>query len=164
VFATDGRSPQRAAPGAGAEYLLKNLPQRNVDTSYYWYHATQVMYHMQANTGRRGTNGCATCCGRTDHQGPMAGTWDPADAREKTGGRICSTALRLLMLEVYYATCRCISNWRSDPPGAETASRFIVSRAVARETMNQQREIFPSPFRARPPFQNPPPSGGSSAT
>ena len=35
-------------------------------------------------------------------KGPMAGTWDPVDPREKTGGRICSTALRLLMLEVYY--------------------------------------------------------------
>ena len=35
-------------------------------------------------------------------RGTMAGSWDPVDVREKTGGRICSTALRLLMLEVYY--------------------------------------------------------------
>ena len=33
---------------AGADYLMKHLPNRNQAlTSYYWYYATQVMYHMQ---------------------------------------------------------------------------------------------------------------------
>ena len=35
-------------------------------------------------------------------QGSMAGTWDPKDKWEKTGGRVYATALRVLMLEVYY--------------------------------------------------------------
>jgi len=35
-------------------------------------------------------------------KGALAGSWAPVDARERAGGRICSTALRLLMLEVYY--------------------------------------------------------------
>ena len=35
-------------------------------------------------------------------QGALAGSWKPADAREQPGGRLYATALRLLMLEVYY--------------------------------------------------------------
>lgn len=88
---------------AGADYLLRNLPQRNVDTSYYWYHATQVMYHMQGKYWKAWNERLRDLLVSTQiTQGPMSGTWDPVDAREKTGGRICSTALRLLMLEVYY--------------------------------------------------------------
>jgi hypothetical protein len=96
-----GRSDPRLQ--TGAEYLLRNLPQRNVDTSYYWYHATQVMYHMQGKYWKAWNEKLRDLLVATQvTKGPMAGTWDPVDAREKTGGRICSTALRLLMLEVYY--------------------------------------------------------------
>jgi hypothetical protein len=32
----------------------------------------------------------------------MAGTWNPADNWENQGGRIYATAMKLLVLEVYY--------------------------------------------------------------
>jgi hypothetical protein len=35
-------------------------------------------------------------------RGTLAGSWKPVDAREKPGGRVYATALRVLMLEVYY--------------------------------------------------------------
>ena len=35
-------------------------------------------------------------------KGALAGSWKPADQRETPGGRLYATALRLLMLEVYY--------------------------------------------------------------
>jgi Prenyltransferase and squalene oxidase repeat len=88
---------------AGADFLLKNLPQKGRETSYYWYHATQVLFHMQGNYWKpwndrlrdllvsgQATKGCAS------------GSWAPDDARERTGGRLYATSLRLLMLEVYY--------------------------------------------------------------
>ncbi len=88
---------------AGADYLLKHLPQRTSDTSYYWYHATQVMYHMQGKYWKAWNERLRDMLVSTQvTRGTMAGSWDPVDAREKTGGRICATALRLLMLEVYY--------------------------------------------------------------
>ena len=34
--------------------------------------------------------------------GGASGTWDPKDNWEKSGGRIYSTSLRLLMLEIYF--------------------------------------------------------------
>ena len=35
---------------AGTAYLLQNLPRSGAETSYYWYHATQVMFHMQGKS------------------------------------------------------------------------------------------------------------------
>ncbi|HXT59666.1 MAG TPA: hypothetical protein VN699_13580 [Pirellulales bacterium] len=88
---------------AGAEYLLKNLPQPGGESSYYWYYATQVMYHMQGpywaawNERLRDMLVAAQI-----KDGPPAGSWEPRDAWEQQGGRLYATSLRLLMLEVYY--------------------------------------------------------------
>ena len=88
---------------AGTNYLLKNLPNPATDTSYYWYHANQVMYHMQGEHWKTWNEKLRNHLVKTQaSQGELAGSWAPIDAREKAGGRICSTALRLLMLEVYY--------------------------------------------------------------
>ena len=34
---------------AGVAYLSQNPPQAGRETSYYWYYATQVMYHLQGD-------------------------------------------------------------------------------------------------------------------
>jgi hypothetical protein len=88
---------------AGTDYLLAHLPRAEGDTSYYWYHANQVMYHVQGkhwkawNEKLRDLLVSSQCT-----QGGLAGSWAAVDAREKPGGRLYATALRLLMLEVYY--------------------------------------------------------------
>ncbi|MBM4072825.1 MAG: hypothetical protein FJ271_28440 [Planctomycetes bacterium] len=88
---------------AGTDYILKNLPNPASDTSYYWYHATQVMYHMQGTHWKAWNDRLRDHLIKTQSvKGALAGSWAPVDARERAGGRICSTALRLLMLEVYY--------------------------------------------------------------
>jgi hypothetical protein len=88
---------------AGADYLLKQMPRRSEETSYYWYHATQVMYHMGGKYWTTWNENLRDLLVATQHtKGGLAGTWDPLDPREKSGGRIYSTSLRLLMLEVYY--------------------------------------------------------------
>ena len=88
---------------AGSEYLMKHLPKRGRESSYYYYHANQVMYHMQGdywtawNVKLREMN-----VKDQVKSGRHAGSWNPRDNWEKTGGRVFSTSLRLLMLEVYY--------------------------------------------------------------
>jgi hypothetical protein len=88
---------------AGTDYLLQHLPQPEADSSYYWYHATQVMYHMQGKHWKAWNGKLRDLLVSTQAtQGGLAGSWDPVDTREKPGGRLYATALRLLMLEVYY--------------------------------------------------------------
>lgn len=89
---------------AGAEFLLKHMPRdRTSDTSYGWYYGTQVMYHMQGQFWQQWNDAMKETLLRTQHQsGDHTGSWDPKDKYEKNGGRLYSTALRVLMLEVYY--------------------------------------------------------------
>jgi hypothetical protein len=89
---------------AGADYVLKSLPeadQRN--TSYYWYYATQAMYHMQGEYWDTWNEKTRELLVKTQHKsGGNAGTWDAKDRWEKSGGRVYATSIKLLMLEVYY--------------------------------------------------------------
>ena len=87
----------------GTEFLLKNLPAKNRETSYYWYYGTQSMFHLQGEPWRRWNESIHPLLVQTQRKdGPMIGTWDPKDQWEKSGGRIYATSLRILMLEVYY--------------------------------------------------------------
>ncbi len=88
---------------AGAAYLLRHLPQKGRQTSYYWYYGTQVMYHMQGDYWPKWNAVLRDQLVATQHKdGPLAGTWDPGDEWEWRGGRLYGTSLRLLMLGVYY--------------------------------------------------------------
>ena len=88
---------------AGTDYLLQHLPRADGDTSYYWYNANQVMYHMQGKHWKAWNDKLRDLLVSAQvKEGTAAGSWKPADSREKPGGRLYATALRLLMLEVYY--------------------------------------------------------------
>jgi hypothetical protein len=96
----------------GAEYLLRKLPERGTamqparDT-YYWYYATQVMFHMRGKYWRAWNERLhSLLIGEQVTHGPLAGSWDPLkpvpDRWGPQGGRIYVTTLNLLSLEVYY--------------------------------------------------------------
>lgn len=88
----------------GADYLLKYLPRKDQrHTSYYWYYATQVLYHLQ-NEGWTTWNESLRklLVDGQEKSGVAKGTWAPKDQWEKRGGRIYTTALKLLMLEIEY--------------------------------------------------------------
>jgi hypothetical protein len=98
---TDRNSPRMRG---GADYLLKNLPERSQKrTSYYWYYGTQVMYHMQGKYWKAWNESLRDMLVETQiTTGQHAGTWHPRDNWESRGGRVYATSLKLLMLEVYY--------------------------------------------------------------
>lgn len=94
----------------GMAYLLQHLPDEGVSPNiYYWYYATQVMHNMGGyyrhewetwnrrmrdllvHSQVRGTSSCAN------------GSWPPErDAWGRQGGRLMTTSLSCLTLEVYY--------------------------------------------------------------
>ncbi len=87
----------------GTQFLVDNLPQAGRDTSYFWYYGTQAMFHLQGEPWQRWNQAIHPLLMETQKkEGSLAGTWDPHDQWEQSGGRIYATALRILMLEVYY--------------------------------------------------------------
>lgn len=105
----------------GANHLMKNLPemgssQRLAPTgtltnplrdTYYWYYATQVMFHMGGEYWKAWNDKLHPLLVDTQTPvGPLAGSWNPErpvpDKWGRHGGRLYVTTMNLLSLEVYY--------------------------------------------------------------
>jgi hypothetical protein len=104
----------------GADFLAEHLPAMGTTRdpqrdTYYWYYATQVMFHMGGDHWRRWNDRLHPLLVNSQEQtGPLAGSWDamsyPAGTRrvpipDRWGphaGRIYVTTMNLLSLEVYY--------------------------------------------------------------
>ena len=97
---------------AGAEHLLAELPAIGTQgkpsrDTYYWYYATQVMFHMGDKYWKAWNDRLhPLLVERQVQTGPMAGSWDPLlpvpDRWGPQAGRMYVTTLNLLSLEVYY--------------------------------------------------------------
>jgi len=95
-----------------AAVLKQNLPTHGTvrdpqrDT-YYWYYATQVMFHMRGEYWEAWDNELHVLLEDTQIvTGPSAGSWDPkGDIPDRWGGfagRLYVTTMNLLSLEVYH--------------------------------------------------------------
>lgn len=92
---------------AGANFLQTRLPDFGQRDSYYWYYATQVMFHMQGEHWNAWNHSLRDSLVETQTQdGAFSGSWDPVrptpEKWSSAGGRHYVTCLNLLMLEVYY--------------------------------------------------------------
>ena len=96
----------------GAKYLQENLPslgtprQPQRDT-YYWYYATQVMFHMGGDYWQAWNERLHPLLTEAQiKSGPLAGSWDPRgpipDRWAPHAGRLYVTTMNILSLEVYY--------------------------------------------------------------
>jgi len=98
--------------GRGADYLLQNPPSMGTASvplrdTYYWYYATQVMFHMGGERWRKWNALLHPMIIKTQQlEGPDSGSWDPGgpipDRWGPFAGRLYVTTLNLLSLEVYY--------------------------------------------------------------
>ena len=92
---------------AGANYLRQRLPRLEERDTYYWYYATQVMFHMQGENWSAWNAKIRDLLADTQQKGTgLAGSWSPTSPTKskwgEAGGRHYVTCLNLLMLEVYY--------------------------------------------------------------
>jgi len=95
-----------------ASYLKENLPTLGTAANpqrdtYYWYYATQVMFHMRGDYWEQWDGELHEMLEDTQVvEGPSAGSWDPhGEIPDRWGGfagRIYVTTMNLLSLEVYY--------------------------------------------------------------
>lgn len=92
---------------AGAGFLKQRLPRLEERDAYYWYYATQVMFHMQGDYWFQWNGAIRDLLVNSQEKGGHhAGSWDPESPTRSrwgnAGGRHYVTCLNLLMLEVYY--------------------------------------------------------------
>lgn len=107
-----GWQRDRAEMMAGADHLLAHPPENGSlsasrrDT-YYWYYATQVMFHMRGERWKEWHDTLYPLLLNSQIvDGEMTGSWDPnyptPDLWARYGGRLYVTTLNLLSLEVSY--------------------------------------------------------------
>ncbi len=97
---------------SAADYLLEFPPQMGTSKSpqrdaYYWYYATQVMFHMGGDHWKLWNQSLNPVLLESQiDDGEYAGSWDPIDPVPDKwsvhAGRIYVTTMNLLNLEVYY--------------------------------------------------------------
>ncbi len=92
----------------GAANLLKNCPPKwNVSEGtvdmYYWYYGALAMWQIGGSHWTTWNDALKTALVPTQHStGCLAGSWDPVCAWGEAGGRVYSTAINALTLEIYY--------------------------------------------------------------
>ncbi len=99
------------------EYLMKHPPHQTEQDLYYWYYGTLAMYQYGGEPWRRWNDQLRDTLVATQRKtGHAAGSWDPRDNWSLHGGRLYSTALSTLCLEVYY---RFLPLYQLNGPGAD---------------------------------------------
>lgn len=118
---------------AGARYLSENLPSSDSygDTrrnTYYWYYATQVMFHMGGAHWKQWNDRLHPLL--IDSQivaGENAGSWHPRnpvpDRWGAQAGRLYVTTMNLLSLEVYYRHLPLYDGTLADSVSTENSPR-----------------------------------------
>jgi hypothetical protein len=91
----------------GQKHLMQNLPPESaarLGPIYYYYYATQVLHHMEGEEWDRWNHRMREHLISTQEpSGHQEGSWSPEGVDWGTrGGRLYSTSLALLTLEVYY--------------------------------------------------------------
>jgi hypothetical protein len=115
-----------------AEQLLANRPQFERVNLYYWYYATLALHHRHL-TGERAEAAwrdwnidlTGVLLETQVGEGPEAGSWNPNTVWGGYGGRVYSTAMAALCLEVYYryAPTQSAESWIATRPGSEDAAQ-----------------------------------------
>jgi hypothetical protein len=94
---------EHPACNEAGDYLLADLPGSGVANDYYWYYATIAMYQLQGAYWQRWNESLqATLLSRQVKDGPLAGSWNTDTLWGGYGGRVYTTAIATLALEVYY--------------------------------------------------------------
>ncbi len=100
-----GISRENPASLEATQFLLseKNLPRKSDPNLYYWYYGTLAMYQFGGKEWNQWNELLRELLIEDQvKKGNLAGSWNPEGPWGGYGGRIYSTALATLSLEVYY--------------------------------------------------------------
>ncbi|QDT31626.1 hypothetical protein [Thalassoglobus polymorphus] len=95
------------ATDEAVRYLLANRPSRTSLNLYYWYYGSLAMHKRGGRDWEQWNTALRDLLVQEQRTvGPQAGSWDPRGVWGNYGGRIYSTAVATLSLEVYYRYLR----------------------------------------------------------
>ena len=98
-----GMTRTNPASVEAVSYLLKNAPRRSELNYYYWYYGTLAMFQYGGKAWETWNASLRDLLiAEQTREGDDAGSWPPRDAWGSYGGRVYSTAVATLSLEVYY--------------------------------------------------------------
>ena len=99
-----GMDRKHPAGNEAGDYIVQELPPgKGKPNLYYWYYATLGMYQLQGTHWERWNSSLtATLLASQKKTGSQAGSWDNDTVWGGYGGRVYSTAMATLCLEVYY--------------------------------------------------------------
>jgi hypothetical protein len=99
-----GMARENPAGDEAGDYILGELPTGKGQTNmYYWYYATLSTYQLQGKHWETWNQAVRKTLVESQRKtGPSAGSWDTDDVWGGYGGRVFTTALATLILEVYY--------------------------------------------------------------
>jgi hypothetical protein len=85
------------------DFLLRELPGQDEPNLYYWYYATLYLFQLQGDAWEQWNHALQRhLLPRQLRERGLAGSWDTRDAWGGYGGRVYTTAMAALCLEVYY--------------------------------------------------------------
>lgn len=86
-----------------AQLIMGELPNNGKANLYYWYYATLALHQVQSKPWQQWNTALKQqLLTRQRDSGRLAGSWDPDTVWGTYGGRVYSTAMAALCLEVYY--------------------------------------------------------------
>ncbi len=125
-----GMPRENPAAEEAANFVLEELPGAGKINMYYWYYATLGMYQLQGPKWDRWNQAMQnTLVPKQRTDGEAAGSWDPECIWGGYGGRVYSTAMSALCLEVYY---RYLPVYRSSQVRSRSSAQSVSRRLIMR--------------------------------
>ena len=98
-----GMPREHPANNEAADYLMGEIPGQGQSNLYYWYYGTLATYQLEGTHWSRWNEALKRTLVESQRKsGELAGSWDPSTVWGGYGGRVYSTAMAALCLEVYY--------------------------------------------------------------
>ncbi len=98
-----GISRDNPACTEAVSYMLQRPPRPSTHNIYYWYYGTLAMYQYGGSSWNEWNEHLReTLIAEQQTKGHKTGSWDPKPPWGPYGGRVFSTAISTLCLEVYY--------------------------------------------------------------
>jgi hypothetical protein len=108
------QTAQPAATAEAASFIAQQLPRDGQANFYYWYYATMALYQVKDENWTRWNAALKRqLISRQRNDGSLTGSWDPNTVWGGYGGRVYTTAMATLCLEVYYRYLPLLSNQRA---------------------------------------------------